>query len=158
MYQCGNCSSVFDNPIHRLDIETGVYTECPSCHDSEDIYMVNECSECGKIEDVDDMPLFCGMCRDCFEKSYTDKIGYRYFSDLSKEEKEKALIFIYDLPITFITDDIARALSNDFKSEYSNSCESCYCDFPLSAGLKEFCFEDISDFSDWCAGARVFNK
>ena len=154
MYRCEDCYAEFETPNLIKDIESGDFLACPHCGKSN-YYEIIECPECGKTEYVEDMPFYCGMCRECFIEKYTDTLGYRYFVGLSADEQKDALKSIYDIEgyINYIT---YRALTNDLENYYFNLTN--FRDFALFENLKEFCLSDLTTFADWCEDKEVFKN
>ena len=154
MYRCDDCNTDFETPKLIKDSESGDFLACPHCGKS-DYYEIIECPECGKTEYVEDMPFYCGMCKECFIEKYTDTLGYKYFVDLSVSEQKDALKSIYDVEgyINYIT---YRALTNDLDKHYFNRTN--YRDFALFENLKEFCLSDLTAFAEWCEDNEVFKN
>ena len=94
MYRCDDCNADFETPKLIKDSESGDFHVCPHCGKS-DYYEIIECPECGKTEYVADMPLYCGMCRECFIEKYSDTIGFSYYLHLSEHDKRDAIKYIY---------------------------------------------------------------
>lgn len=162
MYKCGNCNEVFAEPVTVKDGETGNYIACPHCHDTGDIYEVRQCPECGKLDDVDDMPLFTGMCIDCFKNKYTDKLGFTYFNSLIPIDQNAILENIFNCRMQSYS-----SAFNVIKSAFIKSYTDCVednalfvskCKWRFSEDLKSVVFDDLSDFSDWCEREQVFDN
>lgn len=154
MYRCDDCNNDFETPKLVKDSESGDSHVCPHCG-SSDYYEIIECPECGKTEYILDMPLYCGMCRECFIEKYSDELGYRYFVHLTADEQKDALKSIYDID-GYLCNIAFRALTKDLKNHYANV--AYYRDFVLFENLKEFCLSDLTDFSDWCEDDEVFKN
>lgn len=156
MYRCDDCNTDFETPKLIKDSESGDFLACPHCGKS-DYYEIVECPECGKTEYVADMPLYCGMCRECFVEKYTDELGYRYFRSQNEETQKDALKYIYWIDGT-LRDNAYIALLNDLINKYSESLERNLYDFYFAGDLKEWVFEDLTAFADWCGDNDVFKE
>lgn len=154
MYRCDDCNTDFETPKLVKDSESGDFHVCPHCGKSY-YYEIIECSECGKTEYIADMPLYCGMCRECFIEKYSDELGYRYFLNLSSVDKRDALKNIFEIE-GYLCDKAFLALAKEFIRQYFNSSKNNF--FIFSEELKEFCFSDLTTFADWCEDNEVFKN
>ena len=154
MYRCEDCNNDFETPKLIKDSESGDFLACPHCGKSDNDEII-ECPECGNTEYKEDMPLFCGMCMDCFVKMYTDELGYKYFINLSIDDKKDALKYIYKIE-GYLCVNSFRALTYDLKDAFFNLAN--YRDFALFENLKSYCFSDLTAFADWCEDNEVFKE
>ena len=154
MYRCDDCNTDFETPKLIKDSESGDFHVCPHCGKS-DYYEIIECPECGKTEYVEDMPLYYGMCRECFIEKYTDIIGFNYYLNLSKNDKKDAIKYIYCIN-GYIYDNAFDALEYNLVGKFLD-INSKNREMILSY-LKEFCLSDLTAFAEWCEDNEVFKN
>ena len=156
MYRCDDCNTDFETPKLVKDSESGDFHVCPHCGKS-DYYEIIECPECGKTEYVEDMPLYCGMCRECFIEKYSDTIGFSYYLNLSEHDKRDAIKYIYCIR-GHLYGNAFKALEYDLSAKFWGLDLNSETRSSILSYLKEFCFSDLTAFAEWCEDNEVFKN
>ena len=156
MYRCEYCNNDFETPKLIKDRESGNFHVCPRCGKT-DYYEIIECPECGKTEYVEDMPLYCGMCKDCFIEKYSDAIGFSYYLHLSEHDKRDAIKYIYCIR-GYLYENAFKALEYDLSAKFFGDDIDFIAKSSILSYLKEFCLSDLTAFADWCEDNEVFKN
>lgn len=136
-YVCIHCGYHFSEPHIDYDRGTGHYDKtCPNCG-SEDIELAGHCVKCDEDFPIDDM--VGSICKGCVEKSQTFDNALKY----GAYRKESIEINGF-LAWAFSSSEINEILTNVLKIESGHEVGK--------EDAKQFCSDDIYDFSEWLEG------
>ena len=138
---CLHCGHVFDYDElgKQYDRSTGTWDreECPNCG-SEDFEEAAVCEECGDVVAADD--IIYRLCRNCVEKNETLENAMAYGSDRKECIELNGFLawMVREFGIEYYLEKVLLNLSDAEKKRL----------------VKDYCEDDIKDFSEWLTDER----
>ena len=145
-YICLHCGHAFDGDeivAKYYDRATGCYDreECPNCS-SEDFEEAAVCEDCGEVVSVDD--IVGRLCRECVVKNESSENALAYGEDRKECVELNGFLawMVREFGLDYYLKKVLENLTDAEKTRL----------------VKEYCEDDIYDFSEWITDEREEDK